>query len=219
MFQDPILSEEEEQLLEEMALITPGILHINRITDFSVEFMSRKGQELLGYSLQEFRQDGAGLLRRHQSSFTCNTLHPSISRKLVLAEKRQVLTYVQDWRKEEEGEPILFVTTTGLLNKDLLLSTSYFPGETEFLTLGMGKPPESLPFYTRYFGAYKKLTRREREIMNLLGRDYSRRAIAEKLFIDETTVKKHCENIYRKLGTHKRTEIGRISLAFNDLLG
>jgi RNA polymerase sigma factor (sigma-70 family) len=43
------------------------------------------------------------------------------------------------------------------------------------------------------------LTVREKEIMKLVSKGSTNKEIAEKLFISEETVKKHLQNIYRKL--------------------
>lgn len=50
------------------------------------------------------------------------------------------------------------------------------------------------------------LTNRELDIVNLLADRLSNKEIAEKLFISPGTVKRHTNNIYRKLATHNRQE-------------
>lgn len=48
------------------------------------------------------------------------------------------------------------------------------------------------------------LTKREREVLDLIGCGHSNADIAEMLFISENTVKDHTKSIYRKLGVHSR---------------
>jgi len=50
------------------------------------------------------------------------------------------------------------------------------------------------------------LTRREREIMNLIVKGHPNRRIAQQVFVSEKTVKNHVNNIYGKLGVHTRAE-------------
>ena len=50
------------------------------------------------------------------------------------------------------------------------------------------------------------LTRREKEILNLIEMGMSNREMAEKLVIAEGTLKRHVANIYQKLGVHNRTQ-------------
>jgi DNA-binding NarL/FixJ family response regulator len=61
-------------------------------------------------------------------------------------------------------------------------------------------------------GPVGKLTAREVDVARLVARGYSNRAIAEQLFISESTVKVHVRHILEKLGARSRTELaGRIS--------
>lgn len=50
------------------------------------------------------------------------------------------------------------------------------------------------------------LTIREREILDFLAKGYLYKQIADSLFISHETVKKHIQNIYRKLQVQTRTE-------------
>jgi len=51
------------------------------------------------------------------------------------------------------------------------------------------------------------LTPREREIVTLVARGHSNRAIAEDLFISPATAARHVANILAKLGFTSRTQI------------
>jgi LuxR family transcriptional regulator, maltose regulon positive regulatory protein len=53
------------------------------------------------------------------------------------------------------------------------------------------------------------LTRREREILQLLALGLSNQEMAEKLVIAEGTLKRHVANLYQKLGVHSRTQAVR----------
>jgi DNA-binding NarL/FixJ family response regulator len=50
------------------------------------------------------------------------------------------------------------------------------------------------------------LTRREREILTLLGEGLSNKSIAAQLYLSVRTVEGHIANLYSKLGIHSRTE-------------
>jgi LuxR family maltose regulon positive regulatory protein len=55
-------------------------------------------------------------------------------------------------------------------------------------------------------GLVEPLTARELEVLQLLAAGGSNRAIAEKLVITVSAVKKHCANLYGKLGVNSRTQ-------------
>lgn len=51
-----------------------------------------------------------------------------------------------------------------------------------------------------------QLTRRERQVLELMGHGLGNRAIADRLFISENTVKNHVRRVHEKLQVHSRTE-------------
>ena len=54
-----------------------------------------------------------------------------------------------------------------------------------------------------------ELTRREREILQLVAEGHSNAKLAKMLWVTEQTVKFHLSNVYRKLGVSNRTEAAR----------
>ncbi|MFJ9121237.1 response regulator [Streptomyces sp. NPDC102394] len=57
------------------------------------------------------------------------------------------------------------------------------------------------------------LTPREREVLTLIGQGLPNRAIAQKLFISEATVKTHINNLFAKAGIQDRTDAVRRAIA------
>jgi DNA-binding NarL/FixJ family response regulator len=53
------------------------------------------------------------------------------------------------------------------------------------------------------------LSKREYEILLLIGEGLSNQQIAEKLFVSENTIKKHVSNLFLKLDVERRTEAVR----------
>ena len=54
--------------------------------------------------------------------------------------------------------------------------------------------------------AYEKLTFREQEVLDLLGEGLSNQAIAQKLFLSDSTVRVHIYNLLNKLGLEDRNQ-------------
>jgi DNA-binding NarL/FixJ family response regulator len=65
-------------------------------------------------------------------------------------------------------------------------------------------------------GGTGALTRREREVLQLLSQGLPQHAIAARLYISPKTVATHIEHIFRKLGVHSRAQA--IALAFRERL-
>ncbi|UQI46158.1 response regulator transcription factor [Streptomyces sp. HU2014] len=59
----------------------------------------------------------------------------------------------------------------------------------------------------------RDLTPREREVLTLIGRGLPNRAIAEKLFISEATVKTHINNLFAKANIKDRADAVRRAIA------
>ena len=55
-------------------------------------------------------------------------------------------------------------------------------------------------------GALEPLTRKELRVLKLLVEGYSNNAMAEKLYVSDSTVRTHLRNINMKLGAHSRTQ-------------
>ncbi len=66
----------------------------------------------------------------------------------------------------------------------------------------------------------KELSKRELEVLKLLGEGYDNRQIADQLYIAEQTVKNHVSEIYSKLGTHSRIKTMKMvqKFQYNDYL-
>lgn len=61
------------------------------------------------------------------------------------------------------------------------------------------------------------LTRREREIFELLIKNYTTKEIAQQLFISEKTVRNHISNVIQKLSVTSRTQAIVELLKMNEL--
>jgi pimeloyl-ACP methyl ester carboxylesterase/DNA-binding CsgD family transcriptional regulator len=63
-----------------------------------------------------------------------------------------------------------------------------------------------VPIQEKKHPDFTTLTRREKQILELVSRGLSNAGIAEKLYVSEKTVRNHLTRIYRKLGVSSRTQ-------------
>jgi DNA-binding CsgD family transcriptional regulator len=201
--------------LDDVADMIPGIMHVNSRKDLGIQYLSKQGCDMLRYSMEELQSLGAEVLMRHQSDFTTKIIYPKLLRELAKDDENHVIPFFQDWQHKKGENPVFHFTSTKILNDKQTISISLFPEKIEYLTKRVNDMFGINTIFDTFFSRFAQLTKREKEILQLLGKELTRKEISMQLFIAERTVKKHCENIFRKLGTTKRTKISKIAMAFS----
>jgi DNA-binding CsgD family transcriptional regulator len=201
--------------LDDIADMVPGVLHVNSRKDFRIHYMSQKGCKLLGYSLEELQSLGPKLFKKHQCDYTLKVTYPKLIKHLAKNDSMQVITFFQDWYHKKSEHPVFHFTSTKILNDTQAISISLFPENKNNLSSSVNDLFGINTIFKNYFTVFATLTKREKQVLQLLGKEFTRKEIALKLNIANRTAKKHCENIFRKLGTTKRTEIAKIAMAFS----
>jgi DNA-binding CsgD family transcriptional regulator len=88
---------------------------------------------------------------------------------------------------------------------DALAAYGYALPLTAALAVAKGESPAALPGDLGPGDGVKPLTRREKEIADLVADGLGNREIAERLFLSKRTVDSHLEHIFAKLGISSRT--------------
>jgi DNA-binding NarL/FixJ family response regulator len=96
-----------------------------------------------------------------------------------------------------------------LLGADDYVVKPYAPGEVLARLINVLRRSR-----VRAPGAGRRLTKREHEVLGLMGDGMRQDDIARRLFISPKTVSTHVEHILRKLGAHSSTEA--VSIAFRE---
>jgi DNA-binding CsgD family transcriptional regulator len=203
---------------EDLAAIIPGIMHINAIDDLAFKYLSPNGRSKIRYEMEELQESGPEIFVKHQSDYTLNVTYPMLHKEMSKRDPELVVPFVQDWRVKKEDKPVFFLTSTRILNNSEFLSISLEPQKIPQIKKAVDQMLGISKTFERYFLRYNLLTRREKEVIALLAKELTYQEIADILFIDPKTVKKHCENLFRKLGTNKRTEIKEIVVAIQGRL-
>ncbi len=200
--------------LDDLADIIPGILHINNREDLAIDYLSNQGLDIVHYSNEELKTMGASVFQKHQSTFTLKVTVPSLIEKIKEGDPEHVIHFSQDWQRTKDENPFYFYTSTKILNDHQVISISLMPQKLDYLTKSVNDIFGINYVFERYYEGFKILTKREKDVLKLLGKELTRKEIAAHLFITEGVVKKHCEHIYKKLQTNKRTELEKIARAF-----
>ncbi|WP_317044016.1 LuxR C-terminal-related transcriptional regulator [Croceivirga radicis] len=203
--------------LDDLAALIPGILHVNSTHDLSLEYISKQGQDLIRYSMEELLELGTAVYERHQSDFTLKVTYPSLVEKISDGDTDKIIPFIQDWKHSEDDKPFHLFTSTRILNDDQLISVSIFPQNVESFSDKIDSIFGVDSLFEAYFERFNRLTKREKEVFFLLGKELSRKEIADLLFISDKTVKNHAERVFQKLGTKKRTDLYKLAQVFSSL--
>lgn len=90
--------------------------------------------------------------------------------------------------------------------KEVLSGNAYI-NQKEDLSFSMEDSPDK-------FEKINSLTKRERDVVNLIVKGNTNETIAKKLFLSFQTVQSHRKNIYRKLDIHSATELIYLHLRY-----
>src|SRR5450830_531425 len=122
--------------------------------------------------------------------------------RLILDEGPAVGPLVQRYQALHDSgtvrDPIL-----GDYLQRLLQAFGPLPNETDSAPGAPGAPDNPAELAR---GLAEPLTRKELHVLQLLVEGYSNSAMAEKLFVSDSTVRTHLRNIFAKLGAHSRTQ-------------
>ena len=118
----------------------------------------------------------------------------------------------------DEGDavrPVIHALDASLAARPGPRSDPVFDDYVKRLATALGPVvPEAVPDARRRDLPLEALTRKELRVVQLLAEGYSNGAIAEKLFISDSTVRTHLRNINSKLDAHSRTEAVALSRRF-----
>lgn len=197
----------------------PGVVIIHRITDLSVVYISKQGEEVLGTSLDELVKIGS---EWHNIFFNAEESKEYVPQIIGLLERNNInetLSLFQQvktckgWQwyhtsmkifiRDESGQPLLSIAVASPLDPshDISIKVSRLLEENKFLRENAQK--------------FQMLTSREKTIIKLIASGLNSRDIAEKLFLSVNTVETHRKNIRKKLEVDSSHRFGEFVRAFN----
>jgi DNA-binding CsgD family transcriptional regulator len=207
--------------IEAIAQDIPGVIIIHNIEDGSVVYMSKRGLDILGVTLQEVIDMAA--------DYHANFFNPEESKEYVpkllshlernnddeiLSLFQQVrplvkeawtwyLTSVKIFMRDEDGKPILTISVALPVDPqhDITSKVSRLLEENNFLRKNLKK--------------FTTLGKREKEVLKWLALGRSSSEIANELFISVSTVETHRKNIRQKLEVSTSYQLSQYARAFD----
>lgn len=200
--------------LDELGELIPGFVHLNSLKTHGLEYVSKRGLEIFGKSIDEIKEGGKDFLlsisdRKSQEIYR-------IKNRFLSENRDRTYSHFQRLCYRDRNIPFkLFYTSSKIYKtKDAIISFSqplHLLHNDSFLKEIV---EERFVFFNKNYYKYQSLTEREREILGMIANGDNNKTIAEKLFISFHTVKTHRKNICYKLDTGKLIELVKFAQVF-----
>lgn len=199
----------------------PCVFVVHDIADFSVVYMSRRGREILGVTLEEIRLPSEEYHARYFNTDDAKQYLPKIRSLLENNREDEMVSYFQQVRPSPDHDWQWYLSSTRIFlrsckGKPVLIITMAVPVDTIHpIGSKVDRLLEENSFLNGKQAIFDSLTRREKEILKLMALGVNSTEIAEKLHISEATANTHRRNIRSKINAQTNYDITRFAQAFD----
>lgn len=193
----------------------PGWIHLNRLDDLSLAWVSGSMENDLEKKSHELANSGAEFLFQIIHPSITNQVIPSILNYNSKQDISHTLGFIQKIRKNLHEPYLPYYTVIKLTKKlDYLICQSLPLNNIEQLVLETASHLGYNNYHKKYLRQFQSLTKREKEILRLAAFGESSKTISEQLHLSLHTVKTHRKNILNKLQTKRYYDLIKICEAF-----
>lgn len=199
----------------------PGVAIVNDVRDGTVIYMSGKGLEVLGVTLEELQAMGNEYHQRFFNMLQAEEYVPLVLEMMQRADPDETCTFFQQVKFKKESEWQWHLTAMRILETDddgkpvaILCIAQHLAAEHHY-NRKIERLTGELTFLKKNIKQFESLGKREREILKLMAEGNSSLQIAGKLYISEHTANTHRKNIRRKLGVNNSRDIDHFARAFD----
>jgi DNA-binding CsgD family transcriptional regulator len=221
---DPALQEAAQQKIAALQVFeqeVPCVFIVHDLADSSVVYMSQRGLQILGTTLEDIRQLKAEYYDRYFNPEDARDYVPRILGLLERNNTDELISFFQQVRPSPAHEWTWYLSSSKILLRDgegkpRLTITMAVPVDTEHpVATKVERLLEENNFLRRHHLVFASLTRREKEILRLMALGINSTGIAEKLHISEATASTHRRNIRNKINAQSPYDITRFAQAFD----
>lgn len=204
--------------LQEIGDFIPGLLHINRGSDLRAIHVSSNYEKWAEMSISDIDKEG--------EKFLLDRLHPQFLSKTIpqfinfynAGDNHSIFCAFQQARKNiSQPYENLLITSKILTTENAFFNISIPIKTMGDITSKIERALEQDEFFRNNYDAFISLSKREKEILNLVAHGYTNYDIGEMLFISKHTVRTHRNQINSKLGIKHFRDVIKYAQAF-DLL-
>ncbi|GAA4309020.1 hypothetical protein GCM10023149_03170 [Mucilaginibacter gynuensis] len=203
------------------AELMPCVVMIHQIGEFNLVYMTSNGLKLLGVTLLELQEMGAGYYPRFFNMEYMEGLLPKMDALLRNNSTEDSFSYFQQVKLQGKTDWTWHITSTRIFmwdeagNPTLTITTAVPIERMKYVEAKAEKILNENLFLRRNLEAFSTLGKREKTVLKLVATGKSSPEIADELFISAETVQTHRRNIKIKLGISNVMEFAEYARAFD----
>ena len=204
-----------EDLIVDIGIGTNSMVTTNRPQDFSYGVISPRGLEYFGRSQDELNQSGAEFLMERLHPETARRIIPALTSFYNIKDQNNVFTDIQVARRDISAEYAPFLTSSKISKNGNFLTFNIPIKELGSLGNKIQRELEISKKFQQMLPQFHTLSKREKEILRLIGHGLTNKEIGDRLICTSHTARTHRMNIYRKLSIYKLKEAIDWAITFN----
>lgn len=199
----------------------PGVIVVHNASDGSVVYMSKRGRENLGITMEGLKLMGPDYLIKFFNPEEAQEYTPKLLDLIKRQDEKEIISLFQQVRPSPDHAFSWYISGIKIIMKDsagnpILLMTIAIPVDAMHeLAQKAQRVLDENNYLKKNYHLFEALTKREVELLKLLARGFTNENIARQLFISEDTVATHRKNIKRKLNCKTAYDFTYFAQAFN----
>lgn len=200
----------------------PTIFIVHNLSTMAVEYISARGQQFLGFSLNDIKNLGTEYFSKFFNPDDVADYLPKVLGLLHDNDNDEKLVcFFQQARASEKHDWKWFLSSTKIFMRDDMnipshIITSATPIDPQYhITPKVNRLLQERDFLKKNEAFFNMLTKREIEILRLIALGQNSTEIAASLHISEKTVVTHRRNLRSKLNVQTTYDITKFAQAFD----
>lgn len=199
----------------------PAVFIVHNLLTNSVVYMSKRGLDILGVTLDQIRINNPEYHDRYFNAEDAANYVPKILGLIERNNSDDMISFFQQVRASEKEEWTWYLSSTKIFlrdkhNKPVLILTISLPIETSHhITTKVERLLQENNFLRNNHHVFASLTKREIEILKCIALGQNSAEIAQVMNISETTANTHRRNLRKKINAQSPYDITRFAQAFD----
>ncbi|PSK90612.1 helix-turn-helix transcriptional regulator [Taibaiella chishuiensis] len=207
--------------LRDIAADIPGVVIVHKIPEATVEFISPRGLDYFGVSLEAVKAMGADYYPHFFNPEEASEYVPKIMSLIEQNDPDMLVSFFQQVHPAPGTPWTWHYATTKILMQDddgrpVLSVTVALPVDPQLhITHKVSRLLDENVFLRQHYREFATLTEREKEVLKHLTLSLSAAEIAELFSLSVHTVETHRKNIKKKLGVSTTYDLSLYARAFD----